>query len=114
MPSRLYINEDNVLEWRNARFYIGGGYVNTGTCTWALKQDAEPESDIAVGALAYVGGTNGLWRGIVESAVTGLLIVNSRYYFEILLVSGDAQGFRREDVVAEYHGQDTGAFSFFS
>jgi hypothetical protein len=98
----LYLNEDNLIRWDRARLASDSSYVNAGTAAWVLKDDAEAVRDS--GTLDYVAGSSGRWQGTLDRTITALLVEGASYHLEITLATGaGADGFRRIELVAQYH-----------
>lgn len=103
MVQPLYINEDNLFTWDKAKRRSTGAYINSGTGSWALKD--EDGVSLATGSLAYATASNGKWQGTVDKLSTAGLVLGSVYYVELTLTDGSgADGFRRIECVADYHG----------
>lgn len=101
----LYINEDNLIRWDRVRLASSGSYVSSGTFTWALKNEAG--TSLATGTLSYVASSSGRWQGVIDKLDVDDLTEGETYYLEITATNGSgADGFRRVQLVARYHGGD--------
>lgn len=102
-PPVLYINEDNLIRWDEAALSSDDSYINAGTGTWALKTAAG--TSVGSGSLTYVTSSNGRWHATIDKLTVDDLTEEGTYYLELTLSNGSgADGFRRFEVVAKYHG----------
>jgi hypothetical protein len=100
----LTINEDNLFRWDNARHASDGTPVDTGSGSWEVKDDADPQAVVASGALAHVTGSVGRWQGAMDKADAANLVEGKTYYVELTLSDGaGADGFRRITCTAVYN-----------
>jgi hypothetical protein len=101
--SPLYINEDNAIRWDAAKRAAAGTYINSGTGTWELL-DADLNLLVS-GSLSYVSSSNGRWQGTIDKTDVDDLVEGAVYYVDLTLTDGSgADGFRRIECVAQYHG----------
>lgn len=80
----IYIGADMSLEYKTARIKNDDDtytYLNSGTCTWKLLDEAR--SEISNGTLSYVAASNGKYTGTIESTVTNLLTRYKAYFIII-------------------------------
>ncbi len=104
MSQPLYLNEDALIRWDRARLASDSSYVNAGTCTWVLKDGGG--ATVTSGSLAYVSGTHGRWQGAIDKLDVDDLTEGATYWLEVTLSNGSgADGFRRVECVAQYHGE---------
>lgn len=103
MVKELYINEDNLVRWNTAKLGSDDTYINSGSGTWTLRDNDLVE--LATGSLVYVTSTNGRWQAIIPSTDTEDLVENATYWLDLELTNNNgADGFRRIECVAVYHG----------
>lgn len=101
----VYINEDGLVRWDRARKASDGTFINSGSGGWELK-DAD-ETSLGTGAMTYVTGSSGRWHGTIDKTVVDDLTPGAKYWLEVTLTDGaGADGFRRIELVAKYHGTE--------
>lgn len=105
----IYLNEDRVLVWLGASYTDATGtvqYLNSATITYAIKTVGGATVAGGTGTLDYVSGTNGNYRGVVESTVTAdtVLSEGTQYNVWITLSQAPYDGFRKLVCRAEYRG----------
>lgn len=98
--SPLYIGADLDLDYSDARVASTDAPLNTGTCTWTLK-DADGLT-VGSGTLAYVAASSGDYAGVMQSTVTGALEVDAPYTLTILFSQGSYQDARVIPMRAAY------------
>jgi len=109
----LYVGEDALVEWgdpenpgsglydRNT-----GSFVNDATVTFQLyAADGSTAITNGSGTCAYVSGTLGCYRGVLEDNAS--ITSGTEYVLEVLATaSSDRIGRRRIPYTAKYHGSD--------
>lgn len=107
----LPINSDVYVEFLGARDSADDSYLNSGTCTYALylAPTTPGGSRTAVtggtGTLSYVAASNGNYRGVIESTITGTLTKGLPYDVVITFVQGN---YNREKVLLYRAAEDIG------
>lgn len=96
----LYIGADMDLGYSGAVPAAGGSYLNSGTCTYELKDS--DEEIVASGSLAYVALSDGNYAGVLESTVTEDLTADAPYSLEITFTQAGYNDFRRIPLRAAY------------
>ena len=110
VDSTIYINEGNTLVWEglsdeNKPHSDPTRWINDATITAQIK-DKTGVIVISNITLAYVAGSNGVYRGTITKAQAATLIEGTKYYVELTaVVSGFEDGFRRFEARARYHGR---------
>ena len=99
----LAINADNYLRYYGAQDSETGDYLNSGTCTYSLRE--EDGTELATGTLSYVSGSNGNYRGILDSADTAGLTDGERYVIVIIFDQDNYEDERRLYHRAGYRGR---------
>ena len=101
---RIFIGEDNVVEWLRLRNNVTEEYVTTATVRATLKDSAGANVAGAVAvALRYVADSDGDYQGTISAAATSGMTDGATYYLEVT-ATGDGTGFRHMAVIAAYHG----------
>jgi hypothetical protein len=77
----LYIGADHDVEYLGASVARTGTYLNSGMCAWELFDGANVL--VSSGVLSYDVGSNGDYYGVIQSTVTGTLLLDAPYVVEI-------------------------------
>lgn len=96
----IYIAADHAVTYESA--YAGGSYLNSGTCTFVLKDADGATVASTSGAASYVAASNGNYAGVIESTALGSLTVGALYYLEITFAQSSYNDFRRIPLKAQY------------
>lgn len=99
----IFINEDNAVIFNNATLQSTNEYLDTGSVLATLK-DLEGNT-ISSAVLDYTGD-NGKWQGILPQSELANLEEFETYHLFLEISGGGGNGYRREEVVAQYHGSD--------
>ena len=100
----IYIGSDHDVTYEGA--YGGGGYLNSATVTFALKDSAGTTVSGGTGTLSYVAASSGNYAGVIQSSVTSLLTNRANYTLEITFVQSAFDDFRRLPLRACYRERD--------
>lgn len=100
--SPLFIGDDLDLGYTGAKNARTGAFLNSGTCTYTLK-DSEGAT-IDSGSLDYVAASDGDYYGVIESSVTGDLEDGGEYFLTITFASGAMNDERRLALFGVYRG----------
>ncbi len=100
--SSLFIGSDLDVAYSGASIASTGAYLNSGTCTWVLKDGAG--TTVGSGTLTYVGASNGNYAGTIESTVTSTLEENGLYTLTITFVQTSYNDERDIAMYASYRG----------
>ncbi len=84
----IFRNVDHYVEYLDARDSADDTPLDTGTCTFTLTTAAGVPVPGGSGTCAYVGGTNGNYRGILDAAITGTLTLGAEYRIVQVFVQG--------------------------
>lgn len=109
MNRRLFIDEDNLIEWDEMKDSSDDSYINNATGTWTLKTNVSntPTTTIASGSIAYVTASSGKYQATIDAAAPSpALTLNATYWISVTVSSGARNGFRRDLFKAVYHGFD--------
>lgn len=99
---RINIACDTTITLSGLKDRVTGAFVNGATVTYALRTAAGVLVTGGTGSLTY-SGTPGLYRGVIDRAVTSLLTENQVYYLEVTVAdSGGLDDFRRLPLQAKY------------
>ncbi len=99
----LWIGVDFDLGYTAATAALTGEPLNSGTCTYVLKDSAG--ETVGSGALAYVAASDGDYYGTIESAVTTTLEDGAEYVLTINFVQGGYNDRRVLNLFAAYRRQ---------
>lgn len=108
MPNVIHIGCDCSLSYSGAKPARGGAYLNSGTCTYSLREgDGNSPTDgdeVASGSLSYVAASNGNYLGTIESTATELLTPGEPYTLWIRFTDGNYDDLRRILLYARFRG----------
>lgn len=97
----LFIGCDMVVQYTGARDAISGAYLNSGTCTYALL-DADGNGVAGgSGSLSYVAASDGIYRGVIDGAVTALLTEGETYTVRFTFTGGGYDDVQYLELVAK-------------
>lgn len=99
--NRLYIGEDNIIQWAGLHALDATTYINDALVTWSLFHEDDLDEPIALGTLTYVEDSNGTYQGVINEDVE--LIEDATYYVNVTAESDEMNGYRRLKCTAEYH-----------
>lgn len=99
----IFVNSDNLFRLDGLAFATNGSPCNDATVTYALKDLAGVT--VASGAMPYIPASSGRYEGIAES--TTVLARGETYFIEVTAISGEANGFWRDECVAEFNDGST-------
>jgi hypothetical protein len=99
VDGKIFIGCDQTIRFDKVKDE-DGNYLNSGTATWELT-DSE-EVPVASGALDYIPASNGSYRAVIQSDVTGALALGTIYFLKMVFSSGDWNDTRRQTLVAAY------------
>lgn len=102
MLTLIYIGADMDVTYSGARIASTDAYLNTGTCTYALKTSSGAAVSGGTGTLSYVASSDGDYAGVIDTIVTAALTEGSNYLLDITFVDGAYNDFRRIRLRAVY------------
>lgn len=106
MTEYIPIGGDCDVTYDGAQPRTGGSYLNSGTCTYALKDADGNAVASGTGTLSYVAASDGNYLGVIDAAVTATLTPDAWYYVEITFSQGGYNDFRRLKRQARYRRND--------
>lgn len=104
-PFVLFISSDMTWTLPGVKNAVSGAFLNAGTCTYILKKSDGTTVTGGTGSLSYVSGSDGDYRGTIESTVTTLLKNGDPYWLEVTFAEGGLDRFWRLPCVAQYDTQ---------
>lgn len=96
----LYPENDNLLEWQEMKNNATGAYVNNATVSATLFDDtgAQVAGETWPKALAYVAGSNGLYRATLAAVLS--VVAGRDYSARVVAVGGGVTGVYTPPVLA--------------
>ena len=84
----------------------GGGYLNSATVTYAVKDASGATLSGGTGSYSYTAASNGNYTATIESTVTALMTPGHTYVCEVTITSGSYNDKRYLRRKAVYRGDD--------